>query len=93
MGAADAGTARRDPLLRAMESELHGLCQPLTTLQCRLELGQMCADEASLMEAVEGALVETAKLFQGIGAMRERLLREMGCTTEAVKADEDRPWR
>jgi len=69
---------RKDCMLQEIESELHDLCQPLTTLQCRLELGLMCGDVASLMEAVEGALVETASLFQGIGAMRERLLLELG---------------
>ena len=43
---------RKDCMLQEIESELHDLCQPLTTLQCRLELGLMCGDVASLMEAV-----------------------------------------
>ncbi len=76
-------------MLQEMESRLHDLCQPLTTLQCRLELGQLCGDEVSLMEAVEGALVETAKLFQGIGMMRERLVREIGRAVGRAEADGD----
>ncbi len=68
---------KRDAFLRDLESKLHDLCQPLTTLQCRLELGQMYGDEVSLMEAIEGGLMETARLFDGIGKLRERLLREM----------------
>jgi len=86
---AGSGLVRNDLILREMERELHDLCQPLTKLQCGLELGQMCGDESSLMEAVEGALVETAKLFQGIGVMRERLVREMGRGVDGSEADGD----
>jgi len=89
MSAAGSGLVRNDLILREMERELHDLCQPLTKLQCGLELGQMCGDEASLMEAVEGALVETATLFQGIGVMRERLVREMGRGVDGSEADGD----
>lgn len=64
-------------LLKMIERELHDLCQPLTTLQCRLELAEMCADEGSLMEAVKGSQQETERLFRGIQSMRERLQREM----------------
>ena len=89
MSAAGSGLVRNDLILREMERELHDLCQPLTKLQCGLELGQMCGDESSLMEAVEGALVETATLFQGIGVMRERLVREMGRGVDGSEADGD----
>lgn len=65
-------------LLEELEKELHDLCQPLTALQCRLELGLMCGDETSLMEAVEGGLVDTERIFQSVGTMRARLLRELG---------------
>jgi len=69
---------KKQGFLEELEKELHDLCQPLTALQCRLELGQMCADEQSLMEAVEGALIETERLFQSVESMRARLLRELG---------------
>jgi hypothetical protein len=61
----------------AMERALHDLCQPLTTLQCRLELAQMCVDASSLHEAVTGALEDTERLFAGITVMRERLQRAL----------------
>jgi hypothetical protein len=63
-------------LLREIERELHDLCQPLTALQCKLELGQMIGEPEALMEAVDGGLEETQRLFTGIAQMRERLLRE-----------------
>lgn len=58
---------------KALERELHDLCQPLTTLQCRLEYGLMLDDEVSLRAAVEGGLQECARLFESIAAMREHL--------------------
>ena len=64
---------RRDWLLRELERELHDLCQPLTSLQCQLELGQMCGDQAALLAAVEGGLLETARMFRSICEMRDRL--------------------
>jgi len=69
---------KKQASLEELEKQLHDLCQPLTALQCRLELGQMCGEEQSLMEAVEGALIETERLFQGVESMRSRLLRELG---------------
>ena len=68
---------KKNVFLQGLENELHDLCQPLTTLQCRLELGRMCGDEVSMMEAIDGGLMETMRLFDGIGKLRERLLREM----------------
>jgi len=64
---------RQDGLLRDLNRELHNLCQPLTSLQCQLELGQMCGDQAALLAAVEGGLLETARMFRSIGEMRDRL--------------------
>jgi len=64
--------------LRELENGLHDLCQPLTALQCGLELGQMCGDARSLTTAVESGLTEASRLFRGIQGMRERLLCELG---------------
>lgn len=80
---------KNELFLREMESELHDLCQPLTTLQCRLELGQMCGDEVSLMEAIEGGLMETARVFQGIEKMRGQLLRELDRIGNRAQTDEE----
>jgi hypothetical protein len=62
--------------LQQMDSELHDLCQPLTALQCQLELGKMLDHETALREAVDGALMETRRMFEIVARMRERLLDE-----------------
>ena len=69
------GAGTRETLLRDLERLLHDLCQPVTTLQSRLEYGQMCGDLLELREAVEGGLVETERIFACVREMRERLLR------------------
>jgi hypothetical protein len=63
----------RDAYTREIEKGLHDLCQPVTTLQCRLELGKMAGDSASLLEAVEGGLLEMRRIFEAIGRFRERM--------------------
>jgi Arc/MetJ-type ribon-helix-helix transcriptional regulator len=62
-----------DPLLYELEDELHDLCQPLTALQFRLELGKFVGDSEALREAVDGALEETNRMIDAIKRMRERL--------------------
>lgn len=63
----------KDPLLFELEDELHDLCQPLTALQFRLELGKCVGDPEALREAVDGALEETTRMIDTIKRMRERL--------------------
>lgn len=58
----------------SLERLVHDLCQPLTTLQCLLELGKMVDDEPALREAVEGALAECGRMFVSITAMRAQLV-------------------
>jgi hypothetical protein len=65
----------RDSLLRDLERELHDLCQPVSTLQCLLEYGQMCGTPEELLLAVESGLVETVRIFRCIEAMRGRILQ------------------
>jgi hypothetical protein len=60
----------------AFEKDLHDLCQPLTTLQCRLEYAQMLDDEVSLREAVEGGLMECQRMMASIEVMRSRLIEQ-----------------
>lgn len=71
------------PELRELERELHDLCQPLTALQCRLELGKVIGGEAALLEAADGALEDSARVFAGVARMRERLLA-LDARTEAA---------
>jgi signal transduction histidine kinase len=50
---------------------LHDLCQPLTTLQCRLELAGVVGTDEAYREAVRLALVECERLVESVGSMRE----------------------
>ncbi len=63
----------RERLLEAMHRDLHDLCQPLTALQCRLEVAQLVGDRASLREAVDGGLEETQRIFAVVARMRSCL--------------------
>jgi len=56
--------------LRLLSKALHDLCQPLTTLQCRLEMAGMLDTEAAYREAVEHALGECCRLTAAIDSMR-----------------------
>lgn len=55
--------------------DLHDLCQPLTALQCRLEIGKMIGDGVALREAVDGGLDETQRMFDVVARMRMWLQR------------------
>jgi hypothetical protein len=50
---------------------LHDLCQPLTTLQCRLELAGVIGSDEAYREAVRLALVECGRVVESVGVMRE----------------------
>lgn len=56
--------------LRRLTKALHDLCQPLTTLQCRLELATVVGTEASYREAVKLGLVECTRLMDAVDGMR-----------------------
>jgi hypothetical protein len=58
---------------------LHGLCQPLTVLQCRLAMGEMIGEPDAMLEAIQEALKECVRLNQTVGTMRTML--------QQVKAD------
>jgi hypothetical protein len=65
----------RNPIdLEQSHAELHDLCQPLTALQCRLEMGRMLGHAGALEESVDGALEETRRMFEVVAQMRQRLL-------------------
>jgi len=63
-------------LLTAMHRDLHDLCQPLTALQCRLELGRMSGGDAYLREALDGGLQETRRIFAIVARMRSCLRQQ-----------------
>ena len=59
--------------MKQMDRALHELCQPLTTLQCGLEVAGMTGTPEAFREAVEMGLTECARLGQVVGSMREIL--------------------
>jgi len=59
-----------------MHSALHDLCQPLTALQCQLEMGRRAGGGDVLREAVAGGLEETRRLFVAVARLRRCLLEE-----------------
>ena len=62
-----------------LDVALHGLCQPLTVLQCRLAMGEMIGEPNAMLEAIREALKECVRLNQTVGTMRTML--------QQVKAD------
>ncbi len=55
---------------RRFEEELHGLAQPLTTLQCSLEIGLVLGDEASAREALQEGLTELKRILAAVSRLR-----------------------
>jgi hypothetical protein len=64
-------------LVERIDVELHGLCQPLTVLQCRLAMGELSGEAVDMREAIESALRECTRLNAAVGAMREMLRQAM----------------
>jgi hypothetical protein len=60
-------------LVERIDDALHGLCQPLTVLQCRLALGDLSGEPEAMHEAIGAALGECERLNMAVGAMREML--------------------
>jgi hypothetical protein len=56
---------------------LHGLCQPLTVLQCRLAMGELIGEPEAMREAIREGLLECVRLNQTVGTMRTMLQQAM----------------
>ncbi|MDQ2840438.1 MAG: hypothetical protein M3Y72_05250 [Acidobacteriota bacterium] len=67
-------TSRTEIDLEQSNMELHDLCQPLTALQCRLEMAGILGQPEAFQEAVRGGLEETRRMFAIVAQMRQRLL-------------------
>lgn len=63
--------------MREIAASLHDLCQPLTALQCRLEMGQMFGTTEAYAEAISEALRESERLMVAVSAMRELVRRSL----------------
>ena len=57
--------------LTMLRQELHDFAQPVTGLQCRLEIGRMLGDRASLLETVDGALEDLGRITAAISRLRD----------------------
>jgi signal transduction histidine kinase len=68
--------------MKQMGKALHDLCQPLTTLQCRLEMAGLTGTPEGYREAVDRGLEECARLTDAVGLMRE-IVREAARMAEA----------
>ena len=69
----------RAEFVERLDMALHGLCQPLTVLQCRLAMGELIGEPDAMLEAIREALKECVRLNQTVGTMRTML--------QQVKAD------
>lgn len=72
-------------LLQRIDVVLHGLCQPLTVLQCRLAMGELSGEAVDMREAIAAALRECVRVNEAVGSMREML-------RQAMKAEESQTW-
>ena len=64
-------------LVERIDVALHGLCQPLTVLQCRLAMGDLLGEPDAMREAIRGGLQECARMNQTVGTMRAMLQQVM----------------
>jgi hypothetical protein len=62
--------------LRAIHLELRNLCQPLTALQCRLEMARLVGGREALQSAVDDSLEQTGRMFEAVAQLRKCLLTQ-----------------
>jgi hypothetical protein len=66
----------RTSLVREIHVELHNLCQPLTVLQCHLEMARLSGSLEAFQSAVDGGLEETNRMFEAVAQIRKCLLTQ-----------------
>lgn len=64
-------------LVEQIDLALHGLCQPLTVLQCRLAMGELIGEPDAMRDAIREGLQECARMNQTVGTMRAILQQQM----------------
>jgi cytochrome P450 len=72
----------RTHLVERIDVALHGLCQPLTVLQCRLAMGELIDEPDAMREAIREALQECVRMNQTVGMMRAMLQQVMSDTED-----------
>jgi hypothetical protein len=75
----------RTELIERIDTALHGLCQPLTVLQCRLAMGELIGDPDAMREAIREGLQECARMNQTVGTMRAMLQQVIVDTEERIR--------
>jgi signal transduction histidine kinase len=74
---------------RRLGDALHDLCQPVTTLQCGLEMAEIAGTPEAYREAVRQGLVDCARLFTLVGEMRHLLRRAGAPRDDGIQRVED----
>jgi hypothetical protein len=67
----------RTDLVERIDVALHGLCQPLTVLQCRLAMGELIGEPDAMRDAIREGLHECARMNKTVGTMRAMLQQVM----------------
>jgi hypothetical protein len=75
----------RTELVERIDVALHGLCQPLTVLQCRLAIGELMGDPDAMRDAIREGLQECARMNKTVGMMRAMLQQVMVDQDERVR--------
>jgi hypothetical protein len=88
MSEAECGRGQRgwQETMARLGGALHDLCQPLTTLQCTLELAGMTGSAEACRQAIDAALLECARLAEAVGSMRQIVRAGM---QEAAEEEEE----
>lgn len=71
-----AGNPGRE-IVNGFEVALHGLCQPLTVLHCRLELGLLNGEPEAMRQALAEGIRECERSNAAVAKMRNLLLEAM----------------
>jgi hypothetical protein len=67
----------KETLVERLDVALHGLCQPLTVLQCRLAMAEMVGEPEAMREAIREGLLDCARLNQMVVTMQMMLQQAM----------------
>jgi signal transduction histidine kinase len=71
---------------KQLNDALHDLCQPLTTLQCRMEMAILSDSVADYRKAAEAGLTECRRIVQLVESM-SAILQEAAQKAEKRVAD------
>ena len=66
-----------DETIATIEQALHDLCQPLTVLQCKLEMSLLTGGEEAATAAVRDGLHECKRLNAAVMMMRDAVRRRL----------------